>query len=125
MRKLVLATAAVLALSFGVSFTHAADSDKKISGVLIDDHCVGKFTDKADPEKAAEAHPVACAIKCGKDGRFVLLHGKEQLMLDKHGQELAMAYLMKPDASTKVTITGEKKGDEFKVDSIDKKEAAH
>jgi len=122
MRKLALGAAVALALSFGASFTHAADSDKKISGVLIDDHCVTKFMSKDDPQKAAEAHPAACALKCAKDGKLVLLHGKDQIQLDKHGQELAMAYLSKPDASTKVTITGEKSGDEFKVASIEKTE---
>lgn len=125
MRKLLLGTAAALALSFGVSFTHAADSEKKITGTLIDDHCVGKFMSKEDPQKASESHPAACALKCAKDGKLVLLHGKKQMQLDKHGQELALAYLAKPDASTKVTITGEEKGDELKVKSIDKAEEAH
>ena len=46
-------------------------------------------------------------------------------MLDKHGQELAMAFLTGPDATSKVTITGEKTGDELKVESIAKAEEAH
>jgi hypothetical protein len=125
MRKLVLGAAVALALSFGASFTHAADSDKKISGILIDDHCVTKFMSKEDPEKAAAAHPAACALKCAADGKLVLLHGKKQITLDKHGQELAKAYLAKDGASTKVTITGEEKDDELKVSAIDKAEEAH
>jgi len=90
---------------------------------LIDNKCAAKFANKEDPEKAAAAHPAACALTCAADGKFVLIHGKKQLTLDKHGQELAKAYLSKDGASTKVTITGEQKDDELKVESIEKQEA--
>ena len=117
MRKGMFGLAAVLALGLGVSVTFGAD-EKKVTGTIIDDHCVSKYTSKDNPEKAAEAHPVACCVKCAKDGNLVLLTGKKELKLDKHGKELAMAYLAKPNASTHVTITGETTGDEIKVTDI-------
>ena len=117
MRKSTFGLAAALALSFGVSFCNA--EDKKVTGVLIDDHCAANFTSKDNPEKAAASHKAACALKCAKDGDLLVLTGKKQLKLDKHGKELAMAYLAKPDASTHVTITGEATGDEIKVTDIE------
>lgn len=126
MRKLVLPLAAVMALGFCVKFSHAADNDKssekekKITGVLIDEKCAGKFTSQDNPQKAAAKHPASCAKACaGKGEKLVLLHGKDELKLDEHGQELAKAYLDKSDAKTLVTITGEREGDEIKVSSID------
>ncbi len=121
MRKLAIGLAAAMALGFSVRVSSAADEGKKVSGVLIDESCAAKFTSKDNPEQAATKHPVACAVKCGKDGKFVLLSGKKEIKLDKHGQELAMAYLTKPDAKSLVTITGETKGDEMKVDKIEPK----
>lgn len=124
MRKLVLGLAAAMALGLCVRVSNAADNDKKVSGVLIDDHCVSKFADKDDPEKAAAKHPAACCVKCAKDSaQILLLSGKKQMKLDKHGQELAMDYLSKPKAKTAVTITGTVTGDEIKVDSIEPKES--
>lgn len=115
MRKLAFGLAAVLAVG---SFVSAAD-EKKVSGVLIDETCAAKFTSKDNPEQAAAKHPVACCLKCGKDGDFVVLTGKKELKLDKHGKELAMAYLAKPDANTHVTITGDATDTEIKVKSIE------
>ena len=115
MRKFSLGLAATLVLGLGVV---CSAEDKKVSGILIDDHCAAKFTSKDNPEKAAADHKAACALKCAKDGDLLLLTGKKQLKLDKHGKELAMAYLAKPDASTHVTITGEATGDEIKVSDI-------
>jgi hypothetical protein len=123
MRKLVLGLAAAVALSLCVRVSSAADDAKKVSGVLIDDHCAAGMMKKDDPEKAAAGHKVACALKCAKDnGHFVVISGKKELKLDKHGEELAMDYLSKPDAKTAVTITGTVMGDEIKVDSIMAKE---
>ena len=125
MRKALIGLAAA-AMAFGmVRVSGAADDakDKKVSGVLIDDSCAAKFTSKDNPEEAASKHPAACAVKCGKDGKFVLLNGKKEMKLDKHGQELAMAYLSKADAKTAVTITGETAGDEIKVSKIEPKAA--
>lgn len=117
MRKLVLGLAAAFALGLCVRIASAAD--EKVSGVLIDDHCAANMMKKDNPEKAAESHKVACALKCAKDnGHFVLISGKKEMKLDKHGEELAMDYLSKPDAKTDVTITGTVTGDEIKVDSI-------
>jgi len=123
MRKLAFPLAAAMALGLGVRFASAAPQEKekehKISGVLIDKGCAEKFTDKDNPEEAAAKHPKACALSCHKKGSdFVLLHGKDELKLDKHGQELATEYLTKEDSKTKVTITGEKDGDELKVTEI-------
>ena len=115
MRKFTLLAATVV-LGLGVSVCSA--EDKKVTGTLIDDHCVSNFTSKDNPEKAAATHKASCALKCAKDGDLVLLTGKKQVKLDKHGKELAMAYLAKPDASTHVTITGETSGDEIKVKDI-------
>ena len=123
MRKFVLPLAAVLALGLSVKFVSAADdkdSDssgkgQKITGVLVDEHCAGKFK----TEKAASKHPASCAAKCSKDGgEFVLFQGDKQYKLDKKGNELAKEYIEKKDAKTKVTVTGQKEGDEIKVTDI-------
>ena len=118
MRKLAFGLAAVLAVGSFVNFSSAAD-EKKVSGVLIDETCAAKFTSKENPEQAAAKHTAACCMKCGKDADFVVLSGKKELKLDKHGKELAMAYLAKPDANTHVTITGEATDTEIKVKSIE------
>lgn len=120
MRNLVFGLAAAIALGVCVKVSSAADGDKKISGVLLDDHCAAKFMKKDNPADAAAKHPASCAVKCAKndDAKFVLIHGKKELKLDENGQKLAMAYLSKPDAKTTVTITGEVKGDELMVESI-------
>lgn len=125
MRKFVLPLAAIMVVALSVKAL-AADNDKKegeksekITGILIDSHCAEKYKDKEDAEKLAADHKAACAVKCVKGGAdMVLIHGKDQLKLDKHGQELAMDYLKEKDAKTKVTITGEKEGDELKVEKI-------
>jgi hypothetical protein len=124
MRKLAIGLAAAMALGTFVNVSRAADEPKKVSGILIDESCAAKFTSKANPEEAAAAHPVACCLKCGKDGDFVLLSGKKELKLDKHGKELAMAYLAKADAKTHVTITGDATDTEIKVKSIDEAKAS-
>jgi hypothetical protein len=119
MRKFVLPLAAVLALGLSAKFVSAADDKdskgEKITGVLVDDHCADKFK----TEKAAAKHPASCAAKCTKDGGdFVLFQGDKKYKLDKKGNELAKDYIAKKDAKTKVTITGEKDGDEIKVADI-------
>jgi hypothetical protein len=120
MRKFVLPLAAVLALGLSAKFVSAADDKdsskgEKITGVLVDDHCADKFK----TEKAAAKHPASCAAKCTKDGGdFVLFQGDKKYKLDKKGNELAKDYIAKKDAKTKVTITGEKEGDEIKVADI-------
>ena len=115
MRKFTLGLATTLVLGLGVV---CSVEEKKVTGTIIDDHCASNFTSKDNPEKAAADHPAACCVKCAKDGNLVLLTGKKELKLDKHGKELAMAYLAKPNASTHVTITGETTGDEIKVTDI-------
>ena len=94
MRKLVLSLAAIVALGLCVKFAPAAEDSKKeesgksqkITGILIDAPCAEKFADKDNPEKAAAAHKVSCCLSCAKKGAgFVLLHGKDQLKLDKKG----------------------------------------
>jgi hypothetical protein len=119
MRKSVITVAAMVAMSFGTTFVAA----EKISGVLIDEKCAAKFTSKDNPEKAASKHKAACAASCCEKGSpMVLLSGKDELKLDAKGQELAKEYISKADANTKVTITGEKSGDEIKVASIEASE---
>lgn len=124
MRKLVLSLAAIMAVALCVKFAPAAQSSeskpKHINGVLIDDHCAAKFAKESNPAKAAADHKAACALKCAKGGgEFVLLTSKKEMKLDKHGQELAMAYLSKADAKTHVRVTGEVEGDEIKVTNIE------
>jgi hypothetical protein len=123
MRKLAIGLTAAMALGLCVQISTGAD-EKKISGVLIDDHCAANFTSKDNPEKAAASHKAACAIKCAKDGDLVLLTGKKELKLDKAGKDMALAYLAKPDASTHVTITGEATDTEIKVKSIEAAKAS-
>lgn len=123
MKKLVLLFAAAAALSFCVKLSHAADESgksEKVTGVLIDDHCAGKMMKNEDPQMAAGKHSAACCNKCIDGGAsVVLISGKDELKLDSKGQELAKEYLKKDGAKTKVTVTGEKSGDELKVTAID------
>ena len=125
MHKWIVSLTAVLAIGYGLRLARAADDKKeagkeeKITGILIDDACAGKFTDKDDPEKAAAGHPLSCVRKCAKDGDLVLLHGKKELKLDEKGQKLGKEYIAKSDAKTKVTITGTQDGDQIKVASIE------
>ena len=125
MRKFVLPLAAIMALGLCLKVSQAAQSSSSdtkvhhVSGVLIDDHCAGKFADKSNPAKAAADHPKACCLKCAKGGgTLVFLTSKKEMKLDKHGQELAMDWLNKSDSKTHVTITGTINGDEIEVQKI-------
>jgi len=119
MRKIALGLAAAMALGLCVRVSTAADKEK-VSGILIDDHCAAKFMKQDNPEQAAASHKAACAVKCAKDnGHLVLIHGKKEMKLDKHGEELAMEYLSKPNPKTDITVEGTVTGDEIKVDSIE------
>ena len=125
MRKFVFALAATVALGLCVKFAQAAQEkegkEQKVRGVLIDQKCGEKFKDESNPAQAASKHSAACALKCAKGGSdLVLMTRQKEMKLDKHGQELAMEYLGKPDVSTRVQVTGTVEGDEIKVTSIEK-----
>ena len=73
MRRFLLTAAAVCGLCVGAVAVRAADKDKEVQGVLIDNACGAK---QASEETAAN-HPKTCAMKegCAKSG-FGVMHGK-------------------------------------------------
>jgi len=124
MRKFVLPLAAFLALGLCLKVSQAQSSsdskEHRLTGVLIDEHCAGKFAKESNPAKAAADHKAACAVKCAKGGAaIVFLTNKKEWKLDKHGQELAMAWLQKDEAKTRVRVIATENGDELQVSKIE------
>jgi hypothetical protein len=93
------------------------------TGVLIDQACGSKMTEKDNPEEAAAAHTKSCAMKdaCQKSG-YGLISGKVLLRFDENGNKLAKDYLQsaQEDNNLRVTVMGERQGDSIKVTSIKK-----
>jgi len=131
MRRFHALLAFTLVSGLTVCFARGAATDEKadagekntFTGVLIDQACGSKMTDKDNPEQAAASHPRSCAMKdaCAKSG-YGVISGKNLLRFDENGNTLAKDYLQnaKEDADLRVTVLGERHGDELKVTSIKK-----
>src|SRR5205085_10544995 len=85
--------------------------DVKMEGTLIDQMCGEKMMKKDDPQKAADEHSKACALKegCAKAGFAIIADGK-MTKLTPESTDKAKEYLEKND-STKVVVEGTKKDD--------------
>jgi len=109
MKKLML----VLALGVGLAVPlAAAETWKNVS--LIDTNCVNKVKD--DPDQ----HTTKCAITCARSGYGILTSDGSYLKFDKAGNEKALAALKatKKADHLRATVTGEREGDNIKVQSL-------
>jgi len=90
----------------------AAETWKNVS--LVDHDCLNKV--KADPDK----HTTSCLIMCSDSGYGVLTSDGTWLKFDKSGNEEALKALKdtKKTAGIRVTVTGQRHGDEIKVTQL-------
>ncbi len=109
MKKLVLAILAMAAVS-----PLLAETWKNVS--LMDAMCAGKAQAKANPD----AHPAKCAIQCQQSGYGILTPDGKFLKFDEAGNAQAAAALKatKKTDHLRVTVDGERKGDEILVKSV-------
>ena len=103
MRRFLLTAAAVCGLCVGAIGVRAAEEEKEVKGVLIDNACGAK----QDSEEKAAGHPKACAIKegCAKSG-YGIVSGKKHIKFDDAGNEKAKTYLAVAENATKVIVIG-------------------
>ena len=110
MKKMVLALLAMAVLSPVL----LAETWKNAS--LMDAMCAAKANVKASPD----AHPTKCAIQCQKSGYGILAPDGTFLKFDAAGNtqvEAALKATKKTD-HLRVTVDGERKGDEIVVKSV-------
>ena len=83
---------------------------------LMDTMCAAKDAMKADPD----SHPTKCAIQCQGSGYGVLAADGTFLKFDKAGNDRAAADLKatKKTDHLRVTVEGERKGNEIQVKSL-------
>lgn len=81
---------------------------------LIDTMCLAKVKDNPD------SHPRSCLMSCAKSGFGVLTQDGTYLKFDDSGNQKAEAALKASDKSDHIraTVTGERKGDTLKVESL-------
>ena len=110
--------AAAFALVLTIGFVARAEDKKegdskdvKMTGVLIDSMCAEKMAAKDDPQKAAEEHKKACALKCGKDGSYVIMSEGKITKIADDSKAKVEEYLKKDDSKTTAKIEGTKKDD--------------
>ena len=113
-----LSLIAAFALILAVGFVARAEDKKegeskdvKMSGVLIDQMCGDKMVAKEDPQAAAEKHPKACALKCGKDGSYAIISEGKLTKLSDDSKAKVEEYLNKEESKTTAKIEGTKKDD--------------
>jgi hypothetical protein len=84
---------------------------------LVDNMCGQKEKVKGN----LDAHPTSCLLKCAGSGYSIVTSDGTQVKLDKAGNEKAVAALKKTSKKDhiKVNVTGEKKGDEIAVSSLE------
>ena len=90
----------------------AAETWKNVP--LVDHDCVNKV--KADPDK----HKTTCLIMCSDSGYGILTSDGTWLKFDKGGNDEALKALKdtKKTAGIRVTVTGQRQGDEIKVTQL-------
>ena len=122
--RLVYVLAIVAALAMATQFTRADDQKSgatTITGVLIDQACGAKMMTQDDPEKAAESHPRACAMKedFAKSG-YAVISGKTMYKFDDKGNDLAKDFLKNStkDSNLRAAVEGNVHGDQIDVTSI-------
>jgi len=107
MRRILLTAAIACGLCAASFSARAADTNKEVKGVLIDNNCGSKQMSKANPEEAAEGHPKSCSMKegCAASG-FAVISGKKLIKLDDAGNEKAKAYLKEETNASRVVVMG-------------------
>ena len=110
MKRMVLAILAVAAVSPAL----LAETWKNAS--LMDSMCAAKAEAKASPD----AHPTKCAIACQKSGYGIVAADGTFLKFDAAGNTQVAAALKatKKTDHLRVTVDGERKGDEILVKSV-------
>ena len=83
---------------------------------LMDTMCAAKDAMKADPD----SHPAKCAVQCQGSGYGVLTADGSFLKFDKAGNDQAIAALKatKKTDHLRVTVEGDRKGNEIQVKSL-------
>ena len=115
MRRILLTAAIACGLCAASFSARAADKEKEVKGVLIDNNCGSKQMSKANPEEAAEGHPKSCAMKEGCAGSgFAVISGKKLIKLDDAGKVIAMGVKVGDRI-----LFGKYSGTEFKMDGND------
>ena len=81
---------------------------------LVDHSCVNKV--KANPDK----HKTSCLLMCSDSGYGVLTADGTWLKFDAKGNEEALKALKATEkkAGIRVTVTGDRQGDEIKVTEV-------
>jgi hypothetical protein len=102
----------LLILALALPALAAAEDWSNVS--IIDTKCSDMA--KADPD----AHTRACALKCAKGGYGILDKDGNYLRFDEKGNQEAMKLLQNTDKKDhlRVNVSGEKKGDMIKVQSL-------
>lgn len=110
MRNRLLISVAAMAIAASAVF--AADQEKKINGVIIDQACAGRCMKKDNPQEDAEKHPASCCLKpnCEASG-FAVISGKDEIKIDAGSNAKVKEYLSKDGVSTKVEVTGTQNAD--------------
>ncbi|MEX1246443.1 MAG: hypothetical protein WEB59_16735 [Thermoanaerobaculia bacterium] len=92
-----------------------AETWKNVS--LMDTMCAAKDAMKAEPD----SHPTKCALQCQGSGFGVLTADGSFLKFDKAGNDQAVAALKatKKSDHLRVTVQGDRKGNEIQVKSVD------
>ncbi len=81
---------------------------------LVDKNCADKV--KADPDK----HETSCLLMCSESGFGILTADGTWVKLDAKGNEEALKALKatSKENGIRVTVTGERKGDSIKVQTL-------
>ncbi len=110
MKKVIASVVAALAFPLLLQ----AETWKNAS--LMDTMCAAKDAMKADPD----SHPTKCALQCQGSGYGVLTADGSFLKFDKAGNDQAVAALKasKKTDHLRVTVEGDRKGNEIQVKSL-------
>ena len=104
----------LMLVAAAVPFVLQAETWK--NAALVDKMCSEKAAVKSDPD----SHSTKCAIQCQKSGYGVLTPDGKFLKFDQAG-DTQMAAALKATKKTdhlRVTVNGERKGDEILVKSV-------
>jgi hypothetical protein len=109
MAKITVITAILL---IALSSIAAAETWTNVS--LVDANCAAKV--KADPDK----HTTQCALHCADSGMGILTSDGSFLKFDAAGNQKAIAALKatKKTDHLRATVTGDRNGDNIKVQSL-------
>lgn len=120
--KLHLGLVILLAVSLLGGWANVWAADKtKWRGYLVDRNCAESVKEDSNPESFLEHHTKDCALmpNCRAKG-YVIYSDHQWLSLDKRGNGLAVSLLRasKRKSGFYVEVSGARKGDAVKVQSI-------